>query len=180
MAHAGGRPRKYNGADDFDNAIQHYFDTITKTNPVFESRITGYKDKEKTKPIFEQFPVLNNAGEQVENTTYYEIPSITGLCLHIGISAETWNEYSKKEEFSEPIMRAKKIIEKYNVEQLYRKEQVNGIMFNLKNNFGWVDKQEIDNTIRNPEGESFRIDSIDQANKIIADLSSKFAVKPKE
>jgi hypothetical protein len=34
--------------------------------------------------------------------------------------------------------------------------------------------------IKNPEGESFRIESVADADKIIAELSSKFTVKPKD
>jgi hypothetical protein len=32
-------------------------------------------------------------------------------------------------------------------EKLYRKEQVTGIIFNLKNNFDWKDKSEVDNNL---------------------------------
>jgi hypothetical protein len=50
-------------------------------------------------------------------------------------------------EFSNTIKKAKQIIEKYNAEQLYRKEQVTGIIFNLKNNFDWKDKSEVDSNV---------------------------------
>lgn len=142
-----GRPRKLESAEELEKAIQHYFDSITKTEPVFDTIITGYKDEEQKKPIYKKIPALNNAGEQIERTEYFKIPTITGLCLHIGITKETWRQYGQLEEFSDPIKKAKTVIEQYNEEQLYRKDQVTGIIFNLKNNFGWKDKQEVDTNI---------------------------------
>lgn len=75
---------------------------------------------------------------------YAQIPSILGLCEYLDIHRSTLIEYEELQEFSNTIKKAKQRIEKYNAEQLYRKEQVTGIIFNLKNNFNWVDKQEID------------------------------------
>ena len=51
------------------------------------------------------------------------------------------------EEFSNTIKKAKQIIEKYNAEQLYRKEQVTGSIFSRKNNIDWKDKSEVDNNV---------------------------------
>lgn len=157
MAHPGGRPPKFESVSEFDKSIQHYFDSITKTELSWDHVIVGYEDKAKKKPIIDKKPVLNNAGEQVSHTTYFEIPSITGLCQHIGITRETWKQYEHKEEFSDSIKSAKDRIEKYNIEQLYRRDQVTGIIFNLKNNFGWQDKQEIDSTVKS-ENTNINID----------------------
>lgn len=52
-----------------------------------------------------------------------------------------------KSEFTHTIKKAKSRIEKYLEEQLSGGRQVAGLIFNLKNNFGWVDKQEIDTKI---------------------------------
>lgn len=142
--HAGGRPRKFKSAKELDKAIRYYFDSITKTEPAFESVLVGYKDEEEKEPIYEKVPVLNNAGEQISRTSYFEIPTISGLCLHIGMTRETWRQYETQEEFSYSIKKAKTIIEQYNEEQLYRRDQVTGIIFNLKNNFNWKDKQEVE------------------------------------
>jgi hypothetical protein len=143
----GGRPIKIESVEILDKAINYYFDSITKTSPVFDHVVTGYEDEEKKKPIIEKQPRLNNVDEQLLYTEYFEIPSITGLCQSIGITRDTWNTYEKREGFFDSIKRAKERIEKYNVEQLYRKDQVTGVIFNLKNNFGWADRQEIQSTI---------------------------------
>lgn len=139
-----GRPAKYKDSKQLSKAIDHYFNSITITEPVFKDIVVGYEDEEQKKPIYDKIPALNNAKEQIIRTTYIDIPSITGLCQHLGISRETWNNYESKGELLDTIKMAKERIEKYNVEQLYRKDQVTGIIFNLKNNFGWVDKQEIE------------------------------------
>jgi hypothetical protein len=167
----GGRPPKFNSADEFNKKIKHYFDTITKTDLAFRSVVVGYEDEEQKKPIYEQQPVLNNAGEQVSYTTYFEIPSITGLCQHVGITRDTWKAYESREEFIDSIKKAKDKIEKYNIEQLYRKDQVTGIIFNLKNNFGWADKQEIESSNLNRNIE-IQLSPEDQALVMRTDLST--------
>ena len=53
--------------------------------------------------------------------------------------------YSK--EFLHTVQKAKQKVEKYLETRLLTGHQVAGLIFNLKNNFSWVDKQEIDNTI---------------------------------
>jgi hypothetical protein len=66
------------------------------------------------------------------------------LCEYLDIHRSTLIEWEALDEFSNTIKKAKQRIEKYNAEQLYRKEQVTGIIFNLKNNFDWKDKSEVD------------------------------------
>jgi hypothetical protein len=142
-----GRPRKFKNVNELETAINDYFLNITTTYQVFDTVIVG--ENEEGKVITEQKPSLNNAGREIYRTNYIEIPSIIGLCRHIGICKDTWNEYSNKKGFSDPIKRAKERIEQYLEEQLYRKEQVTGVIFNLKNNYGWKDKQEIESNNTN-------------------------------
>lgn len=142
--HPRGRPRKFKSAKELEKAIQYYFDSITITEPAWNSIIVGYEDKEKEKPIYKKVPVLNNAGEQISRTSYYENPSVIGMCLHIGIHRDNLLEYAKLPEFHDTIKSAKSKIERYLEEQLYRRDQVTGIIFNLKNNFEWKDKQEVE------------------------------------
>jgi hypothetical protein len=57
---------------------------------------------------------------------------------------------AKSEEFSDTITRAKTRIEMYAEEQLFRNQgKTNGVQFNLKNNFNWKDKQEIEHDVNN-------------------------------
>jgi hypothetical protein len=142
--HPGGRPPKYSAAEELQRKIQHYFDSITITRPVFDTVFDG-KDEDGN-DIFKQVSRRNNAGEQVYTTIYYENPSVLAMCRHLDIHRDTLCEYEKNPAFSDTIKRAKAKIEEYLEEQLYRREQVTGIIFNLKNNFGWRDKQDIEHS----------------------------------
>lgn len=72
-------------------------------------------------------------------------PTVTGLALALGFASRQAliNYQTKDEDFNDTITRAKSRIEEYNETRLYDKEGVNGAKFNLSNNFGWNDKQEI-------------------------------------
>lgn len=138
-----GRPPKFNDVGELNKLIDHYFNTITITYPLFDTVVDEYDEQGKATKIHEE-PRLNNAGEQVYRTEYIERPSILAMCRHIGTNRETLLDYEAKKEFSDTIKTAKARIEEYVEQQLYRKDQVTGIIFNLKNNFGWKDKTEVD------------------------------------
>jgi len=68
--------------------------------------------------------------------------TITGLALHLGFAdRQSVQDYRKRDKFSFTIKRACTIIENYLEECLFG-NNVTGIIFNLKNNFGWKDKSE--------------------------------------
>jgi hypothetical protein len=153
-----GRPKAFKTNKELQDKIKHYFDTITITTPVFETIVDKRDDNGKAIETHRE-PQLNDAGEQVLNTSYIENPSILAMCRSIGITRETLCQYEKRETFSDTIKEAKARIEEYLENQLYRKDQVTGIIFNLKNNFGWKDKQEIETT-----GETTVNNKIDLSN----------------
>lgn len=68
--------------------------------------------------------------------------TVTGLCLALDITRETLNQYLKNEQFSDTIKKAKLKVENYLEKHLITDSSTTGIIFNLKNNFGWKDKQE--------------------------------------
>lgn len=68
--------------------------------------------------------------------------TVTGLCLALDITRETLREYVKDEQFSDTIKKAKLKVENYLEKHLITDSSTTGIIFNLKNNFGWTDKQE--------------------------------------
>lgn len=72
--------------------------------------------------------------------------TITGLALALDIDRDTLLNYEKKEEYFGTIKRAKQKVEEQLEISLYG-NSVTGIIFNLKNNFGWKDKQEIESNI---------------------------------
>ena len=78
--------------------------------------------------------------------------TITGLCIALDICRDTLSEYMKKDEFSDTIKKAKLKVENYLEKHLITDSSTTGIIFNLKNNFGWSDKQQVEHSgnINNP------------------------------
>ena len=144
LNNTGGRPLRFPTLDSLAVKIDDYFNTITITKPIFTSVMTGKDDEDN--PIYASVPRLNNMGSQIMDTEYLEIPSILSMCLFMDINRDTLMEYSLKEEYSATIQKAKAKVEAYLADQLHRPTQVAGIIFNLKNNFGWKDVQTIENT----------------------------------
>lgn len=133
-----GRPMKFSSPEQLEELIQEYFDSITISVPRTKPNTNPDKDVDDD---FRE-PILNNLWEQIIDTEWASIPSILWLCEYLWIHRSTFIEYEEQKQFSNTIKVAKQRIEKYNAEQLYRKEQVTGIIFNLKNNFDWKDKTE--------------------------------------
>lgn len=81
--------------------------------------------------------------------------TITGLCIALDICRDTLSEYMKKDEFSDTIKKAKLKVENYLEKHLITDSSTTGIIFNLKNNFGWSDKQQIEHSgnVNNPFSE---------------------------
>lgn len=82
-------------------------------------------------------------------------PTVSGLAYFLDTSRETLMNYEMREDFFDAIKRAKARILAFNEEQLYRNTQVTGVIFNLKNNFGFADRQEIDHTTKGEEIKGF-------------------------
>ncbi len=76
----------------------------------------------------------------------YEPYTVTGLAIALGMTRKGLIDYENKEDqkLSNTVKKAKLRVEEYAERSLYRSQSVTGIIFNLKNNFGWQDKQEID------------------------------------
>lgn len=100
-------------------------------------------------------------------------PTVTGLALHLGFcSRQSLIDYENKGAFFDTVKRAKSRIEQFNEEMLYRDGQVTGTIFNLKNNFKWRDKSEVDNTNKNIDINSGSIDKerVKEINAILDEL----------
>ena len=72
-------------------------------------------------------------------------PTISGLALHLGVDRKTIVNYSNKEEYFPTIRKARARIESHIEKKLYG-NNVTGLIFNLKNNFDWKDKSEVNQT----------------------------------
>jgi hypothetical protein len=93
---------------------------------------------------------FNSAKDMEEKINTYFVNenfpwTVSGLCIHLDIVRETLCQYEKEEEFSDTIKKAKIKIENYAEKLLFSSVTFTpGIVFNLKNNFGWKDKQEVE------------------------------------
>ena len=65
-------------------------------------------------------------------------PTMSGLAYHLEMDRRTLLEYSKDDEFSPTIKKARDRVHIALEQRLYG-NNVTGIIFNLKNNFGWKD-----------------------------------------
>jgi predicted transcriptional regulator len=71
--------------------------------------------------------------------------TVSGLAYALGTTRRTLLDYEEKDEYTHTIKSAKAKIERFNEEMLYSKDvSTTGVIFNLKNNYGWKDKQEIE------------------------------------
>jgi hypothetical protein len=72
--------------------------------------------------------------------------TVAGLCRWLKCGRDLLIDYNKKDQFSDTIKDAKLRIEEQLEEILISGQPCTGIIFNLKNNFGWKDRQEIESS----------------------------------
>lgn len=95
--------------------------------------------------------------------------TITGLALALDTNRQTLINYEDKSDaFFDTIKRAKLKCENYAEEHLFVGKSVVGSIFNLKNNYGWVDRQEVNQTVNNTDNLS-----VEEMDKKIKDLMDK-------
>ena len=130
------KEKKYKTASALQRACENYFKSISRTVPVEEEFNTGKKD-EWGHFIYELRPVKNDSDVVIKRTEYAVPPSITGLCLFLGISRETWRRYiGEDEEWAAVGSWSKSIIRDYLERELMtRKKGIQGVIFNLQNNY---------------------------------------------
>ncbi|VYU53356.1 hypothetical protein [Clostridium butyricum] len=89
-----------------------------------------------------------------------EVPTVTGLAFALGTTRDTLLRYEKNDEcnwlkrcdesvrhaYRDTIKRAKSFIESRYEQALFQQGKTVGAIFTLKNNYGYVDKQEIEQT----------------------------------
>jgi hypothetical protein len=77
-------------------------------------------------------------------------PTIAGLCYDLGFEdRHGLSDYGKFPEFSATVKKARLRVERFLEHRLFG-QSVAGVIFNLKNNFGWKDQQSHEHT--GPDG----------------------------
>lgn len=127
-----GRPKKYS-KKSLEQAVEGYFSSISRTVDV--------RDEDGG-------TVFNDAGDPIRVVEYVRPPSVGGLCLYLGIDRSTWQNYADRTlhpELAEITAYARMRMETYLEEQLLTREKnVQGLIFNLQNNYGWREKREVE------------------------------------
>jgi len=72
-------------------------------------------------------------------------PTMSGLAIALGMCRKSLCNYAEKDDFLHTIKAARSKVEQALEQHLYS-NSVAGVIFNLKNNFEWKDKSEVDNT----------------------------------
>jgi len=98
-----------------------------------------YKDARQLKKAINRYFRYADKKERL-----YTVP---GLCHYLGFCARTalW-KLGEKREFRNTVSRARLIIEAQRNQGLLTAKSSRGHEFDLKNNFGWVERQEIEQT----------------------------------
>lgn len=129
-----GRRMKIETAKDLERLTEKYFSTISYTVPVTDPSGAIMTDID---------------GEMIERTIYITPPDVISLCLFLGITYTTWENYcdqNKHPEFNKICERVKMRMEAYLREVLVTREKgsLQGVIFNLEHNYGWREKKEIE------------------------------------
>lgn len=142
-----GKPRAYATAAALRRAVNVYFSGISRLVPVTRMEWNG-DFTQKGAPIYEPRVVLDVNGKPLQRLEYTVPPSEAALCLALGISMRTWENYQEKEgfeDYNDVIRQAKLKIMAYLLEQsMVREKGVTGILFNLSANYGMSEKKELE------------------------------------
>lgn len=147
-----GRPQKYT-KKTLEKAVLRYFDSITYDAIARDA--TGQAIK-------------NKLGEPIMLECYAKPPSKMDLCLFLGIDRGTWLNYCNHDEHPE----FKAITDYVHLrceaylagELVVRERGVDGIKFNLANNYGWSAKREIE--VGEKTRKALSVDSMSMAEKM--------------
>jgi hypothetical protein len=119
---------KYKTAEELDSAIEEYFNYCdNRLQQLYSAKADGVIE--------------------VMNPAPY---TMSGLAYAMGVDRRTLLNYSKDESFFPLIKRARERVESDVEERMSDKQTFTpGLIFNAKNNFGWVDAQRVDARIEN-------------------------------
>lgn len=144
-----GRPKKYT-RKSLEKAVKEYFNSISFT----QKAVDQFGEE-----------ICNDAGEPITYRAFIRPPSISALCLYLGIEKRTWANYAEDPDMAPVVEHTKAQVEAYLEEQLtIREKGVQGIIFNLQNNYGWKNKQEVE--LGEKTRKEMNVNSISLAEKL--------------
>lgn len=153
---APGKPLKFESVEILEAEINKYFTSCEPQWIEQEEMIEQWEYVDLNEDNPEAKPNFQKRLQVVDGKVVYEkrikmvkkeavVPTISGLAYALDTTRRTLLDYQEKDEYSHTIKRAKQFIEAANEALLVNGGVVpSGVIFNLKNNWGWVDRQELD------------------------------------
>lgn len=134
------RYKKYRSDKALREAVEGYFDSISRVRTVMEAYNTGEKDA-WGHFIQEWRPVTNAKGEPMQDREYVIPPTAGGLCAYLKISRDTWAKYCDKRlnpQFTETTEWAREQLLFWREKELMIRpgKDVKGLLFDLQVNYG--------------------------------------------
>lgn len=145
MPNPNGRPLLYKTPEEMKVVIDEYFDYCdNRIQQVYSPKSEGVIE------------VINPAPY-----------TMSGLAYALGMDRRTLLDYSNRDKFLPTVKRARDRVES-DVEARMNDRQTftAGLIFNAKNNFGWVDKTETDVTTKGESVNNYSALSIEELRKL--------------
>jgi hypothetical protein len=135
-----GRYKIYRSDKALREAVEGYFSSISRLEPVMEARNTGEKDA-WGHWVYEWAAVHNDDGAPIYRREYAVPPTVGGLCQYLDISRDTWERYCDSEanpQFAETTRWARERLLAWREEQLLTRDgkTIRGLIFDLQANYG--------------------------------------------
>lgn len=108
-----------------------------------EGRPLSFKSVEELDEAVEQYFSKDGDAWVLDGEAKKFMPTMSGLALALNVDRKTITNYANKEEYFPTIKKARTRVEQALEQRLYFGQPV-GAIFNLKNNFGWNDKQQLE------------------------------------
>lgn len=113
--------------------MNDYFSSISKTEPAKEKYDTG-EVTAKGEPIFAYKDAINDVGRTILVTKWFAPPSVSGLCLFLGITKDELQKLRKDERYEDVLAHAELVLESYVEQLLHEGRQSSGLLARLDKN----------------------------------------------
>lgn len=144
MANTGGRPLKFQSIEELQKKIDAYF---ADCDPHMEEVTEWVEARDSKGQLKKDEHGLNYLVQVTHKVMTKQQPYlITGLALALGTSRETLLEYEEREGYVDTIKAAKDKCQWFTEHNLNTAPNATGSIFSLKNNYGWKEKAEVENS----------------------------------
>ncbi len=163
-----GMTPRYKNVEDMQRNIDLYFFAC--------SFAVNTKLEDRAEELMEVNPTLDES--KLIKEFIGQRLTVTGLALALGFTSRqallNYEQGRGEGMFVDTVKKAKSKVERYIEQRLYENNPA-GCIFNLKNNFGWKDKNETEHST--PDGKPFQVEtnklSDDELNARILELTQK-------